>query len=272
GYSIPVPREETAFLALGRGWFLGVPLAAWLALLVTLGGVLVLGKMRFGRYLTGIGANAESVRRAGVNHRGVLLRVYMLSGMAAALAGMIVTARLGSGSSAGCADHGRDQERADPGPRLTVLHTNRHRTDRAAGDLVEHTHSAYRSAPREGWSMSLFRHPSPLPVGVDSGHAMTVLGPIPVERLGVTLMHEHILLDASGKWVAPSCCGERHLAERPVSIELLGELHMNPLVSRDNCQLFDVDLACEELLKYRALGGETVVDPTNLGIGRDPQA
>ncbi len=46
-----------------------------------------------------IGANAESVRRAGVNHRGVLLRVYMLSGMAAALAGMIVTARLGSGSS-----------------------------------------------------------------------------------------------------------------------------------------------------------------------------
>ncbi|AVX24596.1 Phosphotriesterase family protein [Pseudomonas syringae pv. atrofaciens] len=120
--------------------------------------------------------------------------------------------------------------------------------------------------------MSLFRHPSPLPIGVDSGHAMTVLGPVPVERLGVTLMHEHILLDASGKWVAPSCCGERHLAERPVSIELLGELHMNPLVSRDNCQLFDVDLACEELLKYRALGGETVVDPTNLGIGRDPQA
>ncbi|MCF5355071.1 phosphotriesterase-related protein, partial [Pseudomonas syringae] len=88
--------------------------------------------------------------------------------------------------------------------------------------------------------MSLFRHPSPLPLGVDSGHAMTVLGPVPVERLGVTLMHEHILLDASGKWVAPSCCGERQLAERAVSIELLGELHMNPLVSRDNCQLFDV--------------------------------
>ncbi|RMT39739.1 Aryldialkylphosphatase [Pseudomonas syringae pv. solidagae] len=64
---------------------------------------------------------------------------------------------------------------------------------------------------------------------------------------------------------------ERQVIARP-SIELLGELHMNPLVSRDNCQLFDVDLACEELLKYRALGGETVVDPTNLGIGRDPQA
>ncbi|WP_425535477.1 ABC transporter permease, partial [Pseudomonas syringae] len=61
GYSIPVPREETVFLGLGRGWFLGVPLAAWLALLTALGGALMLGKMRFGRYLTGIGANAESV-------------------------------------------------------------------------------------------------------------------------------------------------------------------------------------------------------------------
>lgn len=65
GYSIPVPREETAFLALGRGWFLGVPLAAWLALLVTLGGVLVLGKMRFGRYLTGIGPTPKACAAPG---------------------------------------------------------------------------------------------------------------------------------------------------------------------------------------------------------------
>jgi phosphotriesterase-related protein len=32
---------------------------------------------------------------------------------------------------------------------------------------------------------------------------MTVLGPLPVSEMGVTLMHEHILLDASGKWVPP---------------------------------------------------------------------
>ena len=38
-------------------------------------------------------------------------------------------------------------------------------------------------------------------------------------------------------------------------------------MSRDNCQLFDVDVAIDELTKYRALGGETVVDPTNIGIG-----
>ena len=58
----------------------------------------------------------------------------------------------------------------------------------------------------------------------------------------------------------------------PVKMENLGELSLNPLMSRDNCQLFDVDVAIEELTKYRALGGETVVDPTNIGIGRDPKA
>ncbi len=119
---------------------------------------------------------------------------------------------------------------------------------------------------------SIFRHPSPLPVGVSSGYVMTVLGPLPINEMGVTLMHEHILLDASGKWVPPCCCSDRHLAEMPVKMENLGELSLNPLMSRDNCQLFDVDVAIDELTKYRALGGETVVDPTNIGIGRDPSA
>lgn len=102
---------------------------------------------------------------------------------------------------------------------------------------------------------SIFRHPSPLPVGVSSGYVMTVLGPLPINEMGVTLMHEHILLDASGKWVPPCCCSDRHLAEMPVKMENLGELSLNPLMSRDNCQLFDVDVAIDELTKYRALGG-----------------
>ncbi|STS90754.1 resiniferatoxin-binding protein [Klebsiella variicola] len=101
---------------------------------------------------------------------------------------------------------------------------------------------------------------------------MTVLGPLPINEMGVTLMHEHILLDASGKWVPPCCCSDRRLAEMPVKMENLGELSLNPLMSRDNCQLFDVDVAIDELTKFRALGGETVVDPTNIGIGRDPKA
>ncbi len=118
----------------------------------------------------------------------------------------------------------------------------------------------------------VFGHPATLPIGVGSGHVMTVLGPLPVEQMGITLMHEHILVDASGKWVAPACCGERHIGEQKVHVGILGALRMNPLMNRDNCQLFDADAATEELMKFRELGGQTVVDPTNLGIGRDPLA
>jgi phosphotriesterase-related protein len=119
---------------------------------------------------------------------------------------------------------------------------------------------------------SIFRHAATLPIGVDSGHVMTVLGPLPVAQMGVTLMHEHILLDASGKWVAPACCSDRHIGEQKVHIGILGALRMNPLMNYDNCQLFDADVAVEELMRFRELGGNTVVDPTNLGIGRDPAA
>ena len=55
-------------------------------------------------------------------------------------------------------------------------------------------------------------------------------------------------------------------------MENIGELRMNPFVSRDNCFLLDVNLACGELGRYSELGGDTVVDPTNFGIGRDPPA
>lgn len=110
------------------------------------------------------------------------------------------------------------------------------------------------------------------PVGVKSGTVMTVLGPIPAERMGVTLMHEHILLDASKLWQCPCKASEMAIAEAPVSIETIGELRMNPFLSRDNCFLLDVNLAAGELGRFSELGGDTVVDPTNFGIGRDPEA
>ncbi|MEI9416004.1 ABC transporter permease [Mesorhizobium sp. Cs1321R2N1] len=98
GYSIPV--EPTSFFVnIGRAWFLGVPVPALLALVVLVVTYLAFNQTPFGRYVTGIGANAEAVRRAGVDTRFVTLFVYILSGMAAASAGIILAARLGSGSS-----------------------------------------------------------------------------------------------------------------------------------------------------------------------------
>ncbi len=98
GYSIPI-APESPFVAIGRGTFLGIPIPALLAILVALIGHIILTQTRYGQYVTGTGANMEAVRRAGVNTRRVLLRTYAISGIAAALGGVIIAARLGSGSS-----------------------------------------------------------------------------------------------------------------------------------------------------------------------------
>lgn len=98
GYSIPVDAMNP-FTAIGRAWFLGIPVPALIALVVLVAAFLAFNQTPFGRYVTGVGANAEAVRRAGVNTRLVVLCVYILSGTAAAAAGVILAARLGSGSS-----------------------------------------------------------------------------------------------------------------------------------------------------------------------------
>lgn len=98
GYSIPVD-PASGFNVIGRAWFIGVPVPALIAIVVLVIAYLVFNETAFGRYVTGVGANAEAVRRAGVNTRLVTLGVYVLTGAAAALAGIILASRLGSGSS-----------------------------------------------------------------------------------------------------------------------------------------------------------------------------
>jgi phosphotriesterase-related protein len=109
------------------------------------------------------------------------------------------------------------------------------------------------------------------PIGVKSGTAMTVLGPVPVSDMGVTLMHEHIFLDGARTWKCPCHPDEKAIAEQKVNIGIVGELRMNPYMNRDNVSLDDGDLALSELGRFQALGGHTVVETTNFGIGRDPQ-
>ncbi len=98
GYSIPID-PHSSFNEIGRGWALGAPMPAIIAVVVLVVGYVVFNETTFGRYVTGVGANAEAVRRAGVNTERVTIAVYALSGLAAALAGIIIAARLGSGSS-----------------------------------------------------------------------------------------------------------------------------------------------------------------------------
>lgn len=98
GYSIPIPTG-IGFEALGRGWVLGLPLPALLALLVAGVGWVTLEWTRYGRQVTAVGSNAEAARRVGMPALRVGASVFALTGATSALAGLIIAARLGSGSS-----------------------------------------------------------------------------------------------------------------------------------------------------------------------------
>jgi len=46
----------------------------------------------------------------------------------------------------------------------------------------------------------------------------------------------------------------------------------NPCAIRDNLIIDDIDVAIEEVIKFRDAGGDSIVDVTNLGLGRDVKA
>ena len=105
-----------------------------------------------------------------------------------------------------------------------------------------------------------------------AGQAQTVLGPIPGEQMGITLPHEHLLIDFEVMFHAPTSASERGLAYQPVSMENLGWIRQNFSSNLDNLRLLDENIARDEALLFKNAGGRTLVDPTNRGLARDPQA
>lgn len=99
----------------------------------------------------------------------------------------------------------------------------------------------------------------------------TVLGPVPVTDLGVTLTHEHILNDVSSWAHRTSSLGwdPDDLAARPVTEDVLWDLRQDPFANLDNCRLDDLEVAVAEVQRFADLGGGTIVEATGLGIGRD---
>jgi phosphotriesterase-related protein len=100
----------------------------------------------------------------------------------------------------------------------------------------------------------------------DSGSVMTVDGPIDPDSLGLTLTHEHILLDISSYCPVPHTESEREMMEAPLTIERMGAVRRDPMRVRDNTIIDDRDLALSELREFAELGGRTVVDVSPEGI------
>jgi phosphotriesterase-related protein len=103
-----------------------------------------------------------------------------------------------------------------------------------------------------------------------TGKAQTVLAPVPAEALGITLPHEHLLIDFRFMYREPEGAGGRGRGFEPVTLRNHYEVAYDWTRNLDNLQLVDEPTAIEEALAYRWEGGQTIVDPTNVGLARDP--
>jgi len=103
---------------------------------------------------------------------------------------------------------------------------------------------------------------------------MTVLGPIEPDRVGVTLMHEHVFVDIRDTtFLPPEEASLKQYEFAEVDLSFLWLLRRRPFsLCRDNCVLGDEGTAVRELEHFVREGGSTLVDCTMPGIGRDPSA
>jgi ribose transport system permease protein len=86
-----------AFQSIANGTVLGVPNLLIIAAGVTVAVWFLLTRTVFGRYIYAVGSNPESARLAGVPVAMVTVAVYAISGLLAALGGVLLTSRLGAG-------------------------------------------------------------------------------------------------------------------------------------------------------------------------------
>ena len=115
--------------------------------------------------------------------------------------------------------------------------------------------------------------PDRIPVISMAGKAMSVRGPIDPNKLGATIMHEHLFIDHRKK-VQPTYdtpATEIALWDQKVTLANLHLARERKPIS-DNWILADEEVAATEVAEFRNSGGNTVVDVTSKGIRPDPVA
>lgn len=99
----------------------------------------------------------------------------------------------------------------------------------------------------------------------------TVLGNIEASQVGICAPHEHVYIDMNVFFTPPEEIGMKNMAYKPVTMESLGILKRNPFAVLDNVSLTDEATQIEEILAFKSAGGNTIVDASNIGLGRDPE-
>jgi ribose/xylose/arabinose/galactoside ABC-type transport system permease subunit len=92
-----VGQAPPQFAWLANGRLGGLPAAGLVLALLTTTAHLVLTRTAVGRHVCAVGGSEENARRAGINTHGVKLFAFVISGVSAGLAAVLVAGRLGTG-------------------------------------------------------------------------------------------------------------------------------------------------------------------------------
>ncbi len=100
----------------------------------------------------------------------------------------------------------------------------------------------------------------------------SVCGKLSREQLGVVSPHEHVLLDLTAFYQELPVPGIEDPATQKVEMWNLGILSRDCYALKDNLLLTDEEVAAQEISCFKQAGGNTIVDASLPGIGRDPAA
>ena len=72
-----------------------------------------------------------------------------------------------------------------------------------------------------------------------ANQVQTVLGLVPADELGITLAHDHVLIDGTFMYVEPEEISQKNLAHQKISLQNRGWVGYHWTSSRDNVELKD---------------------------------
>ncbi|WP_066687475.1 ABC transporter permease [Christensenella intestinihominis] len=85
---------------MGNGSIGGIPYFVWFFLVMVIVGEFILRKTRFGRNVFAVGGNAEVCRASGININKNKMLVFLVCGISASVAGIMMSAKMMTGSPA----------------------------------------------------------------------------------------------------------------------------------------------------------------------------
>lgn len=92
-----VASNNSIFTTMGNGYLFGVPIPIYILVVVVIIMSVLLYKTKFGRRMYAIGGNATAAQFTGIKIKSITVRVYMISGILSALAGVVLASRMYSG-------------------------------------------------------------------------------------------------------------------------------------------------------------------------------